>query len=222
MKSKSLERAAAAGLNAGTAILAGLVFLRQWQRLWRATDEEIVRAMPLDDRVSNPTYVTNRAITIQAPPEDVWPWLAQMGELPRGGFYSYLTVERLLRMKVENAGRILPVFQNPKVGEAIDRAGTMLVLAVEPHRHLVLGPPRTLELQSTWALALYPAGFLATRLVSRCRARLPRRAKGLLWSLILDPGQFVMERKMLLEIRKRVESRAASRFGFAPAASRAG
>jgi hypothetical protein len=221
MKSKFLRRAAA-GLTAGAAVGAGgLVLLRQWQRFWRATDEEIARAMPLDDRVPDPTYVTNRALTIQAPPEDVWPWLAQMGELPRGGFYSYLTVERLLRMKVENADRILPEFQNPKVGEAIDRAGTLLVLAVEPRRHLVLGPPRTLELQSTWALALYPAGHLATRLVSRCRARLPRGAKGLLWSLILDPGQFVMERKMLLEIKRRVESRAAKRFGFAPAASRA-
>jgi hypothetical protein len=193
-------------LAGGAALAAYLAWLRKWHLRWGATDEEIERAMPLDEEVPKPTYVTNRAITIEAPPEEIWPWIAQMGELPRGGFYSYLTVERLLKLKVANAERILPEFQDPKVGDALDRAGNMRVKAVVPGRMLVLGPPPLPDLQVTWAIVLYPAGDKATRLVSRCRARLPRSVKGILTFLVLDPGQFLMERKMLLELKRRAES----------------
>jgi hypothetical protein len=198
--------AVAGGLGA---IAAYAYKIRPWHLRWGATDDEVAREMPLDAEVTDPTYVTNRAITIRALPQDIWPWLAQMGELPRGGFYSYLTVERLLRMQVENADRILSEYQDPKVGEALDRSGTMLVKAVEPNSYLVLGPQSTPDLAVTWTLALYPRIDGSTRLVSRCRARLPRGSKGLFWLAILDPGQFLMERKMLLEIKKRAESRAS-------------
>jgi len=202
---RSWARASGVLLAGGAALTAYVAWIRKWHLRWGATDEEIARAMPLDKEVPEPTYVTNRAITIEAGPEKIWPWIAQMGELPRGGFYSYLTVERLLRMKVANAERILPEFQDPKVGDALDRAGTMLVKAVVPGRMLVLGPPPMPDLQVTWAIGLYPAGDRATRLVSRCRARLARDAKGTLMFLILDPGQFLMERKMLLELKRRAE-----------------
>jgi hypothetical protein len=201
------RRGGSALVAGGAAVAAAVPLLRAWQRRWDATVEEAARPMPLDDRVAEPTAVTNRAITILAGPERIWPWLVQMGELPRGGFYSYVTVERLLGMKVENAEEILPEFQEPKVGDALDRRGTMVVQFVEPGRCLVLGPPPTPAIQTTWALGLHPAGAGATRLVSRCRVRLPRTAAGLLWAVVLDPGQFVMERKMLLEIRRRAEAR---------------
>jgi hypothetical protein len=209
-KWRSFAGAAAVGAGAA-AVAAYMGLVRRWHLRWGATDDEVAREMPLDDEVTDPTYVTNRAITIRALPQEIWPWLAQMGELPRGGFYSYLTVERLLRMQVENTDRILSEFQDPKVGEALDRAGTMLVKAVQPNSFLVLGPPSTPDLAVTWTLALYPRMDGCTRLVSRCRARLPRGSKGLFWLAILDPGQFLMERKMLFGIRDRAES-GASRF----------
>lgn len=200
--------ATASGLliTGGAALAAYIVWIRKWHLRWGATDEEIARPMPLDEEVSEPTYVTNRAITIEAASAEVWPWIAQMGELPRGGFYSYLTVERLLGMKVANADRILPEFQDPTVGEALDRAGMMLVKAVTPGSMLVLGPPPLPHVQTTWAIGLYPLGDNATRLVSRCRTRLARNTKGILSFLLLDPGQFVMERKMLRELKRRAES----------------
>ncbi len=205
MKRKSLDRVGVVLGIGSAAVGSSVLALKAWQRRWNATDEEAARPLPLDDQVSQPTYVTNRAITVAAPPEQIWPWIAQMGELPRGGFYSYLTIERLLKMRVTNAERILPAFQTPEVGTAIDRAGTMIVKAVEPNSVLVLGPPPMPDFDSTWAIALLPAGDGSTRLLSRCRARLPRGAKGFLISLILDPGQFLMERKMLFEIKKRAE-----------------
>lgn len=178
---------------------------------WGATDAEVRRAMPRDQDVPHPTYVTNRAVTIAAPPEQVWPWLAQMGEWPRGGYYSYVWIERLMGMQVANADAVLPALQRVEEGDVLDRMGYMTVKAVEPGRYLVLGPPdAAADVDSTWALALYPRVDGTTRLVSRVRARLPRGPRGLLWWALLDPGQFVMERKMLLGIKRRAEALAAA------------
>jgi hypothetical protein len=198
------------GLAAGAAGLGVYsILVRPWHRRWGATDEEIARALPLDDRVERPDYVTNRAITIHASPREVWPWLVQMGEVPRGGFYSYEWVERLMGMHVANAESVLPWFQRLDVGQRLDRKGDMIVKAVEPDRFLVLGPPDVLpDLSATWALVLYPGKNGDTRLVSRVRARFPRGPRGWFWFALLDPGQFVMERKMLLEVKRRAEALA--------------
>ena len=145
MKRKSFVRPGAVLGIGAAAVSSSVLALRAWQRRWNATDEEASQPLPLDDQVSEPTYVTNRAITVAAVPERIWPWIAQMGELPRGGFYSYVTIERLLKMKIANADHILPGFQTLEVGAAIDRAGNMIVKAVEPGRVLVLGPPPIAE-----------------------------------------------------------------------------
>lgn len=176
---------------------------------WGASDEEIARHMPGDELIDRPLTVTNRAITIDAQVEDVWPWLAQMGELPRGGFYSYEWIERLLGMRVQNASRILPEYQKPHSGDALDRRGTMIVRDIVPDRAIVLGPPPGLWLDSTWSVAVYPAGAGRTRLISRVRAKVLRWSPAAVCMMaFVDSGQFVMERKMLLEIKKRAEALA--------------
>lgn len=197
---------------AGLGAAAAYAFLLRPRLLrWGATDLDLKRTMPLDGEVSHPTYVTNRAVTIAARPEHVWPWLAQMGESPRAGYYSYAWLERLMGMKVANADDVLPEFQDLDPGDVIDRTGYMTVKAVEPRRYLVLGPPDAAgDVDSTWCLALYPRVDGTTRLVSRVRARLPRGPRGLLWWALLDPGQFVMERAMLLGIKRRAEALAAA------------
>lgn len=124
--------------------------VRPWYLRWGATDEEIGRSMPLDDHVPDPRLSSTMAITVDAPPERIWPWLAQMGDAPRAGYYSYAWIERLLGMSIENSRRILPQYQHLQVGDALDRAGTMTVLAVDPNHHLVLGPPASVdELQAS-------------------------------------------------------------------------
>lgn len=95
-----------------------------------------------------------------------------MGDAPRAGYYSYARVERLLGMEIKNSSPFLPEYQQVAVGDALGRAGTMTVLAVEPKRHLVFGPPASVaELQASWAFALYPMDARRTRLVTRVRAR---------------------------------------------------
>lgn len=197
----------ALGVAAAGAAVAGAyeIFVNRWQ----ATSEERRRPMPLDEVVRKPQYVTNRAITIQAPPEAIWPWLAQMGELPRGGFYSYEWIERLMGMKVKNAEEILPELQDLRPGDVLDRAGTMVVKAVEPGRFVVLGPQGQTGMEITWALALYPIDERSTRLVSRVRAWIEEPARSVFWRTLLNPGQLIMERKMFLEIKRRAESAPA-------------
>lgn len=162
--------------------------------------------MPGDQLVARPTCVTNRAITIHARPERVWPWLAQTGELPRGALDSHEWFERLMRTKVEKADPLLPGAQDLGVGQAIGRAGDLRVEAVEPGRHLVLGLPPRAGIAATRALALYADGDDSTRLVSRVRTRIERTPGSLFRALLLDPGRFLMERKMLLGIKKQAEA----------------
>lgn len=199
-------------------LLVALGALRRWYLRWGATDAELARSMPLDDHVPHPRLRSTMAITIDAPPERVWPWLAQMGDAPRAGYYSFAWVERLLGMDIENSRRILPQYQQLAVGDVLDRAGTMTVLAVEPNRHLVLGPPATFEtVRASWAFALYPLDARRTRLVTRVRGGwswrgMMRDTPVYTWPfyLLMEPGAFLMEWKMLREIRDRAEASAAA------------
>jgi hypothetical protein len=199
---------AAVGATAYTSVI------RPWYHRWGATDEETVRPMPLDERVPNPTICTTMAITIDSPPGAIWPWLVQIGDPPRAGYYSYTWIEKLVGLDIQNAGRILPEFQRVEVGEALDRNGTMVVQAVEPGKLLVLGPPDSIDyLKCTWAFALYPIDERSTRLVTRVRARwsyrqIMRTTPPYSWPmwLLLDPGAFIMERKMLHEIKRLAEA----------------
>ena len=62
-------------------------------RTWGASDVDLSRAMTGDATIANPTYAATLAVTIDAPPHDVWPWLAQIG-YRRGGLYSYDWLDR--------------------------------------------------------------------------------------------------------------------------------
>lgn len=90
-------------------------FLRRWRCRWGATDEEVKRTLPGDELVPAPEWQWTHAITINAPPEQVWPWIVQMGQ-GRGGFYSYEALEDLVGCKIHNASRIVPEWQDLKVG----------------------------------------------------------------------------------------------------------
>ena len=68
----------------GLLVLFGLaafyvLVLRPWHLHWGATEEEVSRSMPGDDLIASASLNTTRAITIQARPEEIWPWLVQMG-----------------------------------------------------------------------------------------------------------------------------------------------
>ena len=202
-----------AGLLAAAGGVAFTGYIQPWYSRWGATDEEVKRTMPLDERIPDANVCTTMAITINAPPEAIWPWLVQVGDPPRAGYYSYTLIEKLVGLDIENARRILPECQAVEVGQALDKNGTMVVQAVDPGRSLVLGPPESVDLLAcTWAFGLYPIDGVSTRLVTRVRTKwsyrhMLRASPPYTWPmwLLIDPGAFIMERKMLKEIKRLAE-----------------
>jgi len=201
---------------AGIGTLGGMMFtkvIRPWYLHWGATEEEFNRAMPLDDLVPKPTLRSTMAVTVNAPAEKIWPWIVQIGEPPRAGYYSYTLVERMVGLDVVNRDQILPEYQHLAAGDRVDRAGTMCVLGVEPGRYVVLGPPPgTPNVSAAWSIALYPIDGHSTRLITRVRSRWSYRdmlaaTPVYTWPiwLFVEPGIFIMCRKMLLEIKRLAE-----------------
>jgi hypothetical protein len=98
-------RGLAIGMLGAVVVLVGYrLLLQPWQHRWGASDEEVCRAMPGDDLVPGAASTTTRAITVAAPPAEVWPWLVQLG-YGRGGWYSYDWIDNDGRA---SADRILP------------------------------------------------------------------------------------------------------------------
>ncbi|AFU01608.1 hypothetical protein [Nocardia brasiliensis] len=189
-----------AGLAAGYQVL-----LRRWCLTWGATEDEVAREMPGDELLTAPDVIATRAITIATSPGAIWPWLVQLGP-GRGGAYTYDWIENLLGLNMHSANEILPQFQNISVGDsfALGTSGPRMRVAVlEPEHTLVFA---SADGNWVWSFGLYPTDG-GTRLVSRNRiavpgARLPNR---LFNRLVMEPGSWVMERKMLLGIEQRAE-----------------
>jgi hypothetical protein len=190
------------------AYVAVVIVARPWHSRWGSSEAELRAALPGDDVVANPHYTIQHAVTIQATPDDIWPWLVQVGQ-DRGGFYSYDWLERLVGDKVRNADRIHPDWQTRQPGDLVratqpDYLGGVLgpnvgwrVVRLEPRRVLVLGG---------WgAFVLEPQGG-ATRLIVRTRGagkpNVPLAPFGL---FVFEPAHFIMERRMLLGIKERAE-----------------
>jgi hypothetical protein len=200
---------AAVGVVAGAAV-AYLTVGRRPCLTWGATPEEEARVMPGDDLLTSPDVVSTRAIVIEAPPSAIWPWLVQMGS-GRGGVYTYDWIENLFGLHMHSVDEILPQFQDRKVGDVEQLGSKGPRLRVD-----ILDAERALVLHSedgnwVWAFCLYPAGENRTSLVSRNRIATPdptwfKRAFNV---LVMEPGSLVMERKMLLGIKRRAERLAA-------------
>ncbi|MFP5287343.1 MAG: hypothetical protein ACLGI9_16520 [Thermoanaerobaculia bacterium] len=213
----------ALGTAAGVAV-CGLA-LRPWFLGWGATDEEVRGPWPGDEMTPDAICQATRAVTIHASADEIWPWLVQIGQ-DRGGFYSYTWLENLFGARMRNAGRILPNLDR-KVGDAVwmtpkeryGGKGCMKVAALEPARSMVLVPPDEYEevLQSgrapggCWTFILRPLDNGVTRLILRSRGAEQESLPAKLFDrLVFDPAHFIMERKMMLEIKRRAEARLPS------------
>ncbi len=196
----------------GVGLLAALaviypVAIRPWQHHWGATPEEVARSMPGDELVPNPLQVTTRAVTVNASPEYIWPWLVQIGNY-RGGLYSYDWIDLLIgALDQPSADRVLPEFQNLQVGDVIPYAkGTDFVVRVlEPNRAFVYQFQQgDVNIVQSWGLDPVDAGH--TRLVLRVLegAKLTPQFVPIL--MVLDPSEGFMTPKQLLGIKRRAEA----------------
>ena len=176
---------------------------------WGATEAEATARLPGDELLEDADGIATRAITIDAPPSAVWPWLAQMGPSPRGGAYTYDWLENLLRLDMHSVDRVLPEYQHPQVGEGFGFGENQMRYArVDPEHVLAL---RSLDGNWVWSFVLEERDG-RTRLISRNRFRLPR-LRDRLGMVPMEPASLVMERKMLRGIKQRAERLAAERQG---------
>jgi hypothetical protein len=193
--------------------------LRRWFGRWGTTPDDLTRVMTGDSFIVNPTHSATHAVTVDAPPEDIWPWLVQMG-YQRGGLYSYDWLDRLFGiLDRPSANRVLPEFQHLAVGDKIllgpGEKQKLIVAAMEPARALVLSS-REHGFDWVWQFGLYPLDSNRTRLVTRGTERVPNTVGGWLFMRVMEPAAFVMTRRMLLGLKQRVEMlrlRASARRG---------
>ena len=194
---------------AGGLVAAGAVYglwLRPRHLRWGATDEEVLEALPGDEWTPQARGRATHAITIQAPVAEVWKWLIQIGS-NKGGFYSYSWLENLFGCRLRNATRIVPEFQNLTATDSVwlhPKAPPLPVVCLEENRSFVLGS--NMGEPGTWGFYLTPLGANATRLLVRNRGDWKL---GMLRSLfqygVYEPAHFLMERKMLLTIKRLAE-----------------
>jgi len=203
MKRKTVFRLMIGGLIlAVAASLATWFVYRPWALTWGATKDEIARSMAGDAVLKHPAFDATRAVTIEATPEEIWPWIVQIG-YRRAGFYSY---DALDNDGIPSSEVILPEYQDLEVGDLIplSKSANVRVTELEAPTSLVL----LFDVEGTWSDAtwvwgLYPAGNNRTRLITRLRVN-PRSISS---RVFLDLGEIIMMRKCMLGIKRRAEHR---------------
>jgi hypothetical protein len=137
----------------------------------RPSARERAARMPGDAFIPRPMVAMTQAVTVDAPPDSVWPWLAQMG-VGRAGWYSYAVIDN---DGTPSADVVLGQFQHIAVGDVLPAGpgatDAFIVLAVDPPRDLVLGgPPDPIRgHRATWEFLLEPLAGARTRLIVRVR-----------------------------------------------------
>jgi hypothetical protein len=196
--------------------------IRRWMSRWGTTPSDLTRVMAGDALLVNPTYSGTMAVTVNAAPEHVWPWLVQIG-YQRGGLYSYDWLDRLFGyLDRPSATRILPEFQNLGVGDEIPlgRGPSWPVAAIDPNRALVLDMRNMGSFDWVWQFGLYAVDEKRTRLVSRSCVR-TRSAWARLATYVIEPAGFLMTRRMLLGLKQRAEALRGGSIGESRADQRA-
>lgn len=192
-----------AGIGVVLLVLVGVYLLiRPFHLRWGATDSEVTMSMPGDLDGLRWT----RAVTVNAAPEDIWPWIVQWGQ-GRGGWYSYDWLENLFGFNIHTADRILPEFQSPAIGDPICMAAgtcTSFLSTIEE--------PEWFGWQSSdpegkpvWSftLGLIPAGNEQTRLV--IRESFDKTALPAPVLTLIEIPDVVMELKALDTVKQRAE-----------------
>jgi len=233
-------RIAIAGTVIGTAAGIGIGRVVRWWRTWGYDAKEAAGSLPGDQLVPIPTAIDTRGITIDAPPEAVWPWLVQMG-FDRAGWYSYDRLD----VRGKSLETIVPKLQDLAVGDLMPMSpeAGFEVKILEPGRALVLYADTELierqtssassdradvpaglaasgaflrqtppEFAASWAFSLEPLDGGRTRLIERFRVRFGPSGPGFrLVGPIMGFGVFVMMQRQMLGIRERALRTAVAR-----------
>lgn len=192
--------------------VATVLALRPWNLQWGTTAVERASTLPGDEFVPIAHYRIDHGITINAPPEAVWPWLIQIGQ-DRGGFYSYTKLENAAGARITNADRIVPEWQQRQIGELVPTVPENYLGGIFGGRLgcrvLRIVPGEALVLEGWGAFVVLPTNNNGTRMLIRTRGAGTPSFAGVLASpsrlLVFEPAHFIMERAMLIGIKQRAE-----------------
>lgn len=200
----------------GLAAAAGAYFavIRPWHLKWGATDEEAEGKMPGDELVPEAKSITH-SITIEAPVANVWPLLAELGQ-NKGGVYRLTWLENIIPADEIETGNVEATWQDLKIGDIVkihNNYPPAPVVALEYRHFMVLGLDLCTDKAATWSFVLKPVEAKNdkgetvenTRLTIRFRETEKSGMGKVLDVVATEPVQFVLERKMLLTIKKLAE-----------------
>jgi hypothetical protein len=210
-----------AGLGGAAAIALGYLTpqRRAWRSRWGLDAETAARSHPGDDIVPDPLWGWTHGVEIEAPAEQVWPWVAQIGA-GRGGFYSYQWLENLAGCGLENAERVHPEWEVREGDELFlhPKLAPLRVARVSPGHWFVARTPEEADavdggkprVTVSWLFLVEPIVGERCRFISRYRCRcsndLTTRIRfGPAW---VEPIGFAMDRRMLLGVKERAERAA--------------
>lgn len=180
---------------------------RQWHLRWGATPQEVAAPMQGDALFAQAQFRATRAISIDAPPEAVWPWLVQVGCL-RGGWYSNDLLDNL---GYPSASVIVPEYQQLEVGQWVPMSPSPQPTdrtALKVHSFEVNKWMLWIKPDSTWAWQLTRTEGDGSRLVTRIHAAYDWKhpLSALLGVMLMEFGDFAMLRRMLRGIKSRAEA----------------
>ncbi len=188
--------------------------VRPWFLNWGTTPQERGQALLGDDAWIGGAVTGTRAVTIQATPEKVWPWLVQIGQ-DRAGFYSYTWLENLVLADIHNTFEVRPAWQGREAKDLVRAAKPGYLFGLLKDKDSTTGwrvpfvaPGRSMTLKYWGTFAIEPTGTGETRFFARSRSEpLPGVFGRLIGFWVLDPVHFVMEKKMMTEIKRLAEGR---------------
>jgi hypothetical protein len=195
--------------------LAATPFIGSRRLRWGTLGTEAADPLPGDELVPDPKWTYTLGIDIAAPPEAVWPWIAQIGQ-GRGGFYTYQSLENMVGCRITNTTEILPDHQHPSVGDDIYLHPTAPPMRVEivdpPHALVLLGSPADIGAEerwgmTTWQFVVRPGPDGAARFLTRGRYdHSPDWQSRLAFGRFpIEAITFVMSRRMMREIKRLAE-----------------
>lgn len=214
------------GLALGAATIAYARYVRPRHLRWGATDEEVNGVWPGDEVSPGATSICTHAITINAPKDKVWPWIVQIGQ-DRAGFYSYSWLENLAGADIHNLDRIVPEYQNRKVGDTVWLApkhryageARQVVARLDEGEAMVLVSPEDYDklfegglAKGSWAFILQAINDNTTRFIIRGRGRPLGWLAEAFDKTVFEPAHFIMERRMMLSIKELAEKHNIGRY----------
>lgn len=188
---------------------------RPWFLNWGAMGKDATRPLAGDEAWLGGVITGTRGVSIGELPETVWPWLVQIGQ-ERAGFYSYTWLENLVLADIHNVLEVRPEWRKRQEKDFVRAAkpGYLFGLVKEGKdggpgwKVAMVEEPSVLVLKNWGSFVLEPRFPGGSRLIARSKGEpLPGPIGRLASFWLLDPAHFVMEKRMLTEIKRLAEGR---------------